>query len=47
MFVGTHISQNVFQKDHVHSKEDGWAGIMKTKVCVRGGEATLVYISVF
>lgn len=47
MFVKTHISQSVFQKDHVHSRQDGWAGIMKASACVRGAEATLVYISVF
>lgn len=47
MFVGTPTSQNVFLKDCVSSRGDGWAGIMKTKICVRGGEATLVNISVF
>lgn len=47
MFVGTPTSQNVFVKDHVSSRGGGWTGIMKTKICVRGGEATLDYISVF
>lgn len=44
MFVGTPTSQNVFLKDCVSSRGDGWAGIMKTKICVRGGEATLFNI---